>query len=208
MVKLKGPAVSTAAIGSIADVLSFQKGKRGTIAKKHAKPKQPNTDAQIGVRANIKWLSQQWSSLSAAEMATWFNRAQLNQVANYHAYLSQNSKRFHNFLMPSKEDPATEAGGGSHMSFCYLTERYKTIRYNAKSSGPPVTWGFVLCRSRISGFTPGPENVIALFQKTPAAYDRYYDRGLASGWWYYDCAGFDDTGRIIPFFGELGMQLP
>lgn len=208
MVKLKGPAVSTDALGSIADVLCFQKGRRGTIGKKHAKPKQPNTDAQIGVRSNIKWLSQQWSSLTAAQMASWFSRAQLSNVANYHAYLSQNSKRFHNFLMPSKQDPATEAGGGSTMDFNYLTERYKTIRYNARSGGPPVNWGYVLCRSRTSGFTPGPENVITFIQKTASVYDRYYDRGLASGWWYYQCAGFDITGRRIAFFGELGMQLP
>ena len=203
MVKLKGPAVSTEAIGSIADVLSFQKGKRGTIAKKHASPKQPNTAAQIGVQANVKWLSQQWSSLSAAQMATWFKRARLMNVANYHAYLSQNSKRFHNFLMPSKEDPATEAGGGSRMENCYVLPHYRAISYHAKCGGPPIDWGYLLCRSQTTGFTPAPQNTIALFLKTPAVLDVYYDRDLEPGTYYYRCAGFDITGRFIDFYREL-----
>lgn len=208
MVKLKGPAVSTDALGTIADVLTFQKGKRGTIAKKHAKPKQPNSAAQIGVQANVKWLAQQWSTLTAAEMATWFKRAQLMNVANYHAYLSANSKRYHNFLMPAKEDPATEVGGFGNMAHCYVQKFDGNIRYSAKSRSPPVNWGYILCRSQVSAFTPGPENTIALFLKTPATFDRYWDFGLPNGTYYYRCAGFDDTGAVLPFFGELAITLP
>lgn len=203
MVKLTGPAVSTEAVGSIADVLSFQKGKRGTICKKHAKPAQPRTPKQVGVRACIKFLSQQWSTFTAAEMATWFTRARRMEVANYHAYISANANRFTNNLMPSKEDPATEAGGGSAMEANYVLPHFRAISYHAKSGGPPINWGYHLCRSQTSGFTPGPENTIAIFFKEVPVYTVYWDRDLAPGTYYYRCRGFDDTGRTIAWFGEL-----
>lgn len=207
MVKLKGPAVSTEAFGSLANAVTFQQGKRGGTMKKHAKPKQPRTGKQIGLRASMKWLTQQWSTLTADEMATWFNRAMDTKIANYHAYLSYNAKRFHNFRMPSKEDPATEAGGGGGMEDCFAIAEYKAVRYHAKSSGPPVSWGYILCRSQTGGFTPGPENTIALFFREPTAYTVYWDRGLVAGTYFYRAAGFDDTGRIVPFFPDFEVTV-
>lgn len=208
MVKLKGPGMSESASGKLADVLTFARIKRGSYVKRHVRPTDPRTAPQIAIRASVKWLTSQWSTLTTAEKATWFTKSQQRSIANYHAYLSTNGSRFHNFLMPSKEDPATETPSGSFMKGCYLLKQYRTIKYHAKTTSPPIDWGYILCRSNTSGFTPGPQNTIAFFPKTPPAYDVYHDTNLDDGTYYYRCAGFNGNAFRTAFFTELTITLP
>lgn len=203
MVKLKGPGISQASSGQFAKVLTFAKTSSGHYVKKNTRPAQPNTPPQIGVKACIKFLSQQWKTLSTAQMDSWLDRSQTMDVANYHAYVSANASRFNNFKMPSKEDPATEAGAGSAMEHNYTQTHYRAISYHAKSGGPPINWSYILCRSQTSGFTPTPANAIAFFLKSASVYDVYFDRNLDPGTYYYRCSGFDFTGRLITFAPQL-----
>ena len=203
MVKLKGPAVSTEAIGSIADVLSFQKGKRGTIAKKHAKPKQPRTGGQVSTRAAMKFLSQHWKTLNAAQMASWFNQAKQIQVANYHAYLAYNGTRYRHWLMPSKEYPASTAPYTPQLEFNFARSRIASVIYVTRTNHAPYNWGYLLCRSQTSGFTPGWSNAVALFTRDPAGWTEYRDTPLKPGTYYYRCTGFSNLGQPMPWHTEV-----
>lgn len=208
MIKLKGSALSTEAAGKLADVLTFAKSKKGTYAKKHAAPAQPRTAPQIGVRAAIHFLSRQWSSLSIAQMDTWYDRAQQTHIANYHAYISYNQKRCSNFQAPSKEDPAAEASGPPTRPILQLTTGVKMVYVKVVRFPPEPTWGWVIFRSPTALFTPSPHNTIALIFSEPFSGQIYHDTPVDAGTYYYRARGFNDDATLGELSTEKTITLP
>lgn len=187
MVKLKGPAVSTEATGSIADVLCFLKGKQATIAKKYATPGNKTTRPQLGVRAMVKFLAEQWKNLSSIEQATWEEPSQAQHFAPYHAYIKYNMIRWKTFRYPSTTYPAAEALTPTSAPGLFLTAKIKSIRVETNAWGSGVCWGYVHFQSTSNGFTPSPHNAVyvktrdawsTVFLLTPIETGTYYQRAF------------------------------
>ena len=131
MVKLKAPLLGASASGKLGDALQFDARRRGTVAGKRRRPRQPRTFAQMATRRYMTWLTKAWSELSAAEKDTWWTFTNARRKSPYHAYLAYNVNRFKgvpgNYLdlranpnYPSAAYPAsrsTEPGGLSTYEF-------------------------------------------------------------------------------------------
>ena len=207
MVKLTGPAISTGAAGKLADAVMFVKGKRGTYMKKLTPPQQPRTAAQVGIRAMTKFLNAQWSLLSAAQKQTWENRALQMKAPLYNAYLSGNMKLWNNFLAPQKEDNALRNNLGGSISGSYVLPKIASVLCAIRSSGPPVDWGYIVCRSKTTGFTPSRNTTIAVIQKAIPQFNYYLDTPLDPGTYYYRYAGFFHQGWTTAFSAEFSATV-
>lgn len=107
MVKLRGPMMSMAASGTLADTITFATWKGRPYARERVIPSNPQTGAQTGRRAMMKWLTQSWVDVDAPDRATYQDIADGLVASTFNAFISENLKAWHNFLAPSFPYPAT-----------------------------------------------------------------------------------------------------
>lgn len=110
MVKLKGPALSPKASGTLGGALIFSSSKGRAYLKKHRKPKQPRSGKQKSMRAMMTFLSQAWSPLPGGYPETWQPLADERRVSPFNAYLAANLARWRSQLTPSALYPPTTFG--------------------------------------------------------------------------------------------------
>ncbi len=206
MVKLTGPAISAQAAGKLGQAITLVTSKRGTYMKKLTAPRQPRSGGQVSTRSLIKFLSKQWATTTPADRDSWRALATETNIAPYHAYLAYNATRFRNFLMPTIEFPPSTAPYPPVMEFPHAFDGVASIRFRAKIDRGPDNWGYLLCRSQTSGFTPGWHNVIAIFPRVPGAFTYYLDTPLTPGYYYYRCMAFSPLAQPTPFSVEKGAQ--
>lgn len=108
MVRLKGPALSTDAAGSLADAITFATNNKRRSLRTKGKPKNTKSNNQLAIRAMMAFLSANWAALSTADKATWEPPARAAGHAPYHAYIKHNMKRWRTFRPPAKLYPSPE----------------------------------------------------------------------------------------------------
>lgn len=194
MAVVQGPAFSLAASGKLGGALVFAIWKGRPYVRALVTPANPRSGGQTGFRASMKFLSQNWSGLSAAEKATWLTRANDMTVSNFNAFTSYNQKRWRNFLTPSKEDPAAEASTPATAATGAAVAGVRMSTVTLTDSGTPPDWGYILYRSDSTGFTPAISNAIAIIPWDVAGATVYVDTPLEPGTYYYRSAGFNDDG--------------
>lgn len=202
MAIVKGPAMSMAASGSLAGAIVFSNWKGRFYVRALVTPANPKSGAQTGFRASMKFLAQNWASLSAAEQATWLTRAQDGVYSNFNAYTSYNQLRWRNFLTPSKEDPAAMASTPATAPTGAAVAGVRMATVTLTDSGTAPDWGYLLYRSTGTGFTPAISNAIAFVPWDVAGATVYVDTPLDPGTYYYRSMGFNDDG--IP--GALDVE--
>lgn len=194
MVKLKGPSVSAAASGAVADALVFSKTRKTAYLKKHSKPKNPQTPSQVSMRAMIAFLAQNWRNLSASDQNTWANAATPRHIAPYHAFVAANSKRWRNFLRPSKQDPATETFPRPASPGFLLTVNLQLVTLQAWPRDPTEIWGYSVHRSLATPFTHAYDNTVSFILQVGIGNSYGTDGPLDPGTYYYKVAPFGPTG--------------
>jgi hypothetical protein len=193
MVKTYGPMFSMDASGTIADAVTFSKWKGRNYARQRVIPANPQSGPQTGLRAMMKFLSQEWTNLSAAEKATWLSRAQQTVISNYNAYCSYNQIRWRSYKTPSKADPAAEAATTPNAPTTTPTGGIRQIQLSIAHGANSPDWGWLIHRSQTTGFTPAFSNVVAV-HPTSVDPDIYIDTPLVAGTYYYRINGFMDDG--------------
>lgn len=202
MVKLKGPSIATEAHGSIADVVTFSKAKKRSYLKKHAKPANPKTPAQVSVRAMITFLSQNWKTLTPIQQATWNTPAFLEHIAPYHAYLKINMQRWRTFRGPGKTYPVPETSPPPGTVYQDLWGGVASIKLGAYPGGGTPPWGYITFRQPIDFNPPKLEQVIKVFLRVGVSYTFFLDTPLAPGTYWYRTAHFSENGQIRTFGGS------
>jgi len=202
MVKVSGPAMSMDASGKLGGALVFSKWKGRPYVRSLVTPANPKSAKQLSVRAMMKFLSQGWSSVSAADQATWATIADNLKVSNFNAYQRGGMKRWASFKAPSSDTPATEDGtlpsGGSITPTGGVGE--VTVEYSNMSGGDG--WGVMIFRSTTSGFTPGFSNLVQVLDCPDGASVEWIDTPLDADTYYYNAIEFDDTGQKATALGE------
>lgn len=110
MVKLRGPALSLSAAGSIGDGMTISNWKGRPYLKRKSVPADPRSEGQVLQRLMMGFLSQAWTNLTDVNRATWTNLARPQKVPAYNAFLGYNLARFNLEKGPSKQYPAAEEG--------------------------------------------------------------------------------------------------
>lgn len=193
MAKVTGGMMSLDASGKFAGTMVFSKWKGRPYARLLVTPSNPNSDAQIGVRANMRWLGREWAQLTAPQQATWQERATQNNYSPFNAFVSVNQADFALGFGNQREDPAEASSPPSVPTGITdsVTGNQATIAWTDPATGD--TFGILVWLSTTTGFTPAPGNVRDVVD---AGVLQSVISGLASGTYYYKIAGFDYAGII------------
>jgi len=198
MVKLNAPCLSLAASGKLGDALVFASWKGRPYARQLVYPANPRSGGQVGVRAMMKFLSQNWAGLTAGEQADWEDRAEDMIISPFNAFISYNLTRWRNYLGPSQLDPATEAGVDAGLANITSTAGVRQITLSADSNGAGDPWGIIWYRSPTAIFTPSFSNCIAVIPAEAADTFTFVDTPLDPGEYFYNQDVFSATGHRTP----------
>jgi hypothetical protein len=207
MVRVNGPAFSLGASGSIGGALVFSSWKGRPYIRELVTPHNPKSVAQTSVRAMFKFLAHDFASLDAADKATWDAAAKILNASSFNAYMRDNMNRWTNFYTPSKRSPPALTIGPTTVALVctpgpHITDMELT----------PVTtvnqYGYVICRSTVTGFTPSLSNVIAVERLTGDAADYVVDTPIPAATYYYRAAVFTNDGVVGAFCAQVTSVVP
>jgi len=154
MATVKGPLFSLAASGTIGDALVYSTWKGVEYVRKHAIPANPKSVGQVSVRSMLKFLTQYWASLTAAQQTDWETRAAATNISPFNAFVGYNMERWGRYAWPSKLDPATETGTPGTILAPTATAGSRSILLAVPISVLADNWGVVVHSSETTGFTP------------------------------------------------------
>lgn len=194
--KLTGPSISTAASGSLADILTYSRGKKTAYAKQHAAPTNPKSGPQTSIRAMVAFLSRNWRTLSTADVETWRPLANDLHVAPYHAFIAENMKRWKTFRFPSKAYPATETTVIPAVIYQQAFDGKAHIKIWRASGAGILPWGYLTYRSPLPFAAGVWDQCVNVMLRDPAATTKWNDTPLPPGHYYYRTSSFTDTGFV------------
>lgn len=196
MVKLTGPATAQQASGSLGEALIFSHTKRGAYLKRHKKPKQPRTPAQVAMRAMMGFLSSQWANLSPGDQATWTALAQQDDISEFNAYQAYNCDRWRRFLAPSMTYPAPLGGSFSAAGGLTATPFPAMVRLAITITIPRNAWAYPIYRIPTAGTAKNWNYLVGFQIALAAGLAVFDDRPLAIGTYHYRWGEFLTTGNM------------
>ncbi len=210
MAKLKAPMLSMAASGTIGDSVIFSSWKGRPYAKKLTIPRNPKSGGQVGNRAMLKFLSVHYSSLTAADIATWSTAAAAADISPYNAFIAYNLDRWHRFQMPSKFFPASDFDDPSLIAVGFTTPGPRSLLLTIGRFDVENNWGLQIHRSTTGGFTMATGNAVKIlfwpndvsntitWRDTPLKPDTYYYRVRC-----FSISGDSQAGWFAQFSGTV-----
>jgi hypothetical protein len=193
MAKVTGGMMSLEASGKFAGTMVFSRWKGRPYARLLVTPSNPNTPAQIGVRANMKWLGREWAQLTAPQQATWEARATQNNYSPFNAFVSVNQGDFAQGFGNQREDPAEASSPPTAPTGLAdsVTGNQVVLTWTDPATGD--TFGLIIWLSQTTSFTPAPGNARIIVDEGE---ETATISGLETGTWYYRIAAFDFAGII------------
>jgi hypothetical protein len=184
MVRVQAPALSLEASGSLAGALVFAKWKGRPYVRSLVKPANPRSGGQVGMRAMLKFLSQDWTNLSAANQATWEDRADQQVISEFNAYVGYNQFRWRDFLAPTQHDPEDTADTPSVAGTLAAAAGVRSITVTQPITTANDGWAIALFRGLTTGFDSAFDNLIqvrpidgtndVVFVDSPLDPDQYF----------------------------------
>lgn len=194
MARVTAPAMSIDASGTIADTLTFSRWKGRNYVRTRVIPTNPRKPGQVGIRAMFKFLTQIWQALTAANQATWEDRADDMVVSPFNAFLSLNMRRWRDFDTPSKEDPPAEESTPPAGPTVSCTPNVRSMTVTISDAAPAPDWGYAIFRSDSPGFNLNWDACIAVVPWDVTGETQYVDSPLDPGTYYYNAIGFNADG--------------
>lgn len=185
VVKVQGPMLSFDASGTIANTAVFSKWRGRNYVRNRVIPANPRTAPQTGVRSCLKFLAQQWASLSAGNQATWEDRAAQTNILPFNAYCALGLARWRNGEYPSQADPPAEDDTPATMGTCTGQAVGRLAEITAVTTTPADGWGIFLHRSTTTGFTPGYSTLVSAKPHDGTNNVIFEDGPLDPGTYYY-----------------------
>lgn len=204
MAKITGPLMSVSASGSFGGAMVFSSAKGVPYVRQLVVPRNPNSNAQQGVRANMSGLNKLWAAMSALDKATWDARAKQLGQSPWNAFVKVNQKDFANGMGNQRQDPAEASTPPSIPTAIAdaVEGRQATISWKEPANGD--CFGTFVWISDTQGFTPAPGNLkaIAPGTGTPGTDTAVVVPNLDPGTYYYRVRSFDFAGD----FGVVGAE--
>lgn len=195
MVKVAAPMLSLDASGSIAGAMTFSKWKGRNYVRVLVKPANPRSGGQTGMRAGMKFLSQNWAAILAAQQATWEDAAEAAATSPFNAYTKANLKRWRNFESPSQFTPITAGFTADAMTAQAATAGERQIVVTGTIANVETfNWGVAIYRQITTPVVPAWDNCIAVVLAESNDSFTYVDSPLDPGTYYYNFKTFTVDG--------------
>lgn len=153
MATVKGPLFSMDASGQLAGSVVFSKWKGRNYVRRHAVPANPKSALQVGTRAMMAFLSQEWDGLPALSAASWAPPAEALSISPFNRFVGYNMDRWTLFKpptlfypLPAPDTPGTIANGA-------VTAEVLSIKVEFEVTVAADNWGAAIFRK--VGSAPG-----------------------------------------------------
>lgn len=194
MVKVFAPALSLDASGTLGNAITFSKWKGRNYLRERVIPANPQTGAQVGLRAMMKFLAQNWNALPEGTKADWLTRAQQLVASNFNAFVSYNQRRWRNFNSPSQLDPASQDDTEGSQANLAATAGVRQITVSFDVSVLEDNWGAIIFRATTTPIAAAFSNSVAAILADAAETFSWVDSPLAAGTYYYNVRLFSEHG--------------
>jgi hypothetical protein len=148
----------------------------------------------------MKFLSQIWAGLSAANKATWSTLAAASNYSEFNAFVAYNMDRWTQFQLP-KRTPSEAAGTIPVMGALTATAGVHQVTISDVITTANDGWGMLVARSETTGFTPAKTDIVyvAPWSATPIV---VIDTPVSAGTYYYRVAGFTYGGTLTAYVAQ------
>jgi len=183
MASLKGPLMSFDASGQVGGAIVFAKWKGRNYVRRLVTPSNPNTLAQIGARAIVKFVSQDYANLSAGDIADWQALAVSDNITPLNAQLRDSANRFRAGDMGRQNTTDTAITTPNAPTAGTATALPAALRVGwTAPAANPGDYCYVLYASTVTGFTTSSATIRAIVAYAKTSVDV---NGLESGTPYY-----------------------
>ena len=204
MATVKGPLFSLGASGTLAGAIVFSTWKGRPYVREHVVPANPRSQAQLGVRQMLKFLSQYWDSLTPAEQADWEEPAAVTNISPFNAFVAYNQSAWAQFLSPSIAYPATRTDTAGTITFDSVGALVRSLLITVTVTVLADNWGVLIFRDLTTAFTPSRNNAVAAIPALSAATFTWLDVPLPAGVeQFYRLASFSEAGDMDVLVTEL-----
>ncbi len=204
MATVKGPLFSLGASGTLAGAIVFSTWKGRPYVREHVVPANPKSQAQLGVRQMLKFLSQYWDSLTPGEQADWEEPAAVTNISPFNAFIAYNQSAWAQFLSPSIAYPATRADTAGTITFDSVDALVRSLLITVTVTVLADNWGVLIFRDLTTAFTPSRNNAVAAIPALSAAAFTWLDVPLPAGVeQFYRLASFSEAGDMNVLVTEM-----
>lgn len=203
MVRVQAPALSLAASGSLGGALVYATWKGRPYVRTLVIPANPRSGGQVGMRAMLKFLSQDWANVSAANQATWETRADQGTVSEFNAYIGYNQFRWRDFLAPTQHDPEDTADTPATLGALTAVAGVRSITVTQAVTTAADGWGILFFRSPTGTFDTAFDNLKSIRPVDGTNDVIFVDSPLAAGTYYYDSRECTEDGQLSAETGEV-----
>lgn len=201
MATVKLPMMSLDASGAIGRAIVFSKWKGRNYIRKLVKPHQPRSGLQVGQRAAMKFLTKNWSSLTATIQGHWATRVAkkgltaLNSMTQYDLPLVRRN-------LGITQDYTVAAGAveAAPTALAASTATKSSVITWVDSVGASDYCTFIY-QSTVNAFTPSSATLVAIIAHGVQTYTAIK---LITGTPYYWRAGGCEKGGTL---GTLAAQV-
>jgi hypothetical protein len=185
--------MSMDASGTVANAITFSRWRGRQYVRRHVVPSNPSTSFQVGIRAMLAVLANQWASIGLSFQASWAHPAALVNLLPFHAYIRDNMRRWRDNRGVSQSYPPPET---LTPELPVLTatghERYALLGLDA--SGYAGTWLFTLHRELGVIAAPTYANCVKILPSNFGFPLSFVDSPLAKGTYHYMAASITSDG--------------
>lgn len=207
MVRVQAPALSLQASGSLGGAMVFSSWKGRPYVRSLVTPANPKSGGQVGMRSMLKWLSQEWSGLSAGDKATWLTRAAQGIVSSFNAYVGYNQFRWRDFLAPTSTDPEATGDTLPTIGTPTAVAGVRSITVTCPITVAATGWGVLLFRSTTTSFATAFDNLIDVGAVDGTNDIVMVDSPLAPDTYYYNLRAFTFDGQLGAEDGEINATV-
>jgi hypothetical protein len=199
--------MSLEASGSLAGALVFSKWKGRPYVRELVKPANPKSGGQVGIRAMLRFLSQDWVNLPSASKATWQNRADAKVVSPFNAFIGLNVYNFRDFLAPGRDDPIPRTGTQPTLGTLTAVAGVRSITVTQPITTAADGWGIMFFRSPTGTFDGTFDKLKRIGKINATASVIFIDSPLIPGTYYYSIRAFTINGALGTESAEVNASV-
>lgn len=201
MARTTAPLMSLDASGSIGKAIVFSRWKGRSYCRRHVFPANPKSGLQVGMRSVLKFITQDYTNLSAGDLSDWYDLAQADNITRLNAQVRDAGKRGRRNLGWRENTTDSDPGAIDAPTAGAATAQPKTLvcAWVEPAANPP-DYCYALYASISTGFTPDISNLIGII-KFPAVTFTYTNLVTGTAY-YFRCRGLSCSG----FLGTLDTE--
>jgi hypothetical protein len=178
--------MSMSASGTVGNIITFATWKGRPYVRTRVIPSNPKSAAQLGVRAMMTFLSQQWAGLSAGNKATWATAADAKKISPFNAFVSANQGFWRDNLPPGKIQTLLRVTAPALIASSAAAASGRYIGVELTNGAAAGQWGIAIFVGLSTGFSldwntarlvaPLASGATGAFLIGPVANDDYFLR--------------------------------